>query len=152
VPHQEPTDEDRVRGQVAFELLHSWSTLPGLTDEFLDSEALQAWVLSVREIAADAGLRKIADKHVGQILSFSPDGGDDLWPHEAVRELIEELANEEIERGFEIQVMNSRGMTTRGYGEGGGTGARGCSPLSSAIRCPHPPMAESRNAPVANRQ
>jgi len=37
-----------------------------------------------------------------------------------VREIIEQLSNQEIERGFEVRLFNNRGVTTRGLTDGGG--------------------------------
>ena len=42
-----------------------------------------------------------------------------MWPHEAVRDLIEELASQHIETGMEVEVRNSRGVTSRGMYDGG---------------------------------
>jgi hypothetical protein len=53
------------------------------------------------------------------VLRYSPDGVDGVWPHEAVRRLIEDLESQHIETGIEVEVSNSRGFTSRGVFEGG---------------------------------
>jgi len=115
----EPTEEQKARAQPGFELLFRWATLPGIQETTLDEEELRTWVYRVRDLANQQGLAEIADSHIGQILAHSPDGTDGLWPHEVVRQLIEEMASEEVESGFAIQIFNSRGGVTRALGEGG---------------------------------
>jgi len=114
-----PSEEETARAQQGFELLYRWTTVPGSLDGDLDEGALRAWIGDVRLFAQSDGLDEIADVHVGQILAHAPEGRDGEWPHEAVRNLIEELANDVVERGFETQVYNNRGGTTRAIGEGG---------------------------------
>jgi hypothetical protein len=43
-------------------------------------------------------------------------GSDDCHPHEAVRNLIEEIGSSDIETGFGIEAFNSRGAVYRGRG------------------------------------
>jgi hypothetical protein len=47
-------------------------------------------------------------------------GSDGAWPHEAVRDLIEEVASDRIEHGIDIGIYNGRGVVTRAIWEGGG--------------------------------
>jgi hypothetical protein len=115
----EPTEEQKARAELGFELLFRWATLPGLHATTLDEEELRAWVFEVRNLAREEGLPEIADTHIGQIFAYSPDGTDGLWPHEVVRQLIEDLASDAVESGFAIQVFNNRGGFTRALGEGG---------------------------------
>lgn len=44
---------------------------------------------------------------------------DGIWPDIAVREIIEEVANKEMERAIATSVFNKRGVVTRSIGEGG---------------------------------
>jgi len=113
------SEEEQARAHAAFKLLNNWARLPGLRNEGVDQDDLQDWVTSVLALATDAKLRTIAAVHIGHVLAFSPDGEDGLWPHEAIRNVIEGLASDDVERGFEIQVANNRGVTSRSLGEGG---------------------------------
>ena len=56
---------------------------------------------------------------IGQVLSGSPVGADGAWPHESIRDLIEELACKDIEVGFKVGLYNSRGIVSRGLADGG---------------------------------
>lgn len=116
----EPTKEQQVRAQLAQGLLHEWQRLPGLQgDGTIDPEALCAWTDRARTLAATADRAIVADLELGGVLAYSPAGGDGFWPHEAVRDLIEWVASEQLESGIRTGVYNNRGVTTREVGEGG---------------------------------
>jgi hypothetical protein len=46
-------------------------------------------------------------------------GSDEAWPHEAVRDAIEWLASDPMEEDLHIEIMNSRGVYTKGPLKGG---------------------------------
>ena len=73
-----------------------------------------------RTLLAEADRLASGDTQIGHVLRYVPDGEDGLPPHESVRELFEELKNEDIELGYRIETFNSRGVTTRGPLDGGG--------------------------------
>lgn len=119
-------DENEVREYnpqlqtTAWALSRSWRTCPGtLPDGTLDREALFAWVKKARELLSECGRKGIGDEQIGEALAQSPHGSDGAFPHEFVRELIEELENHDIERGFGVRVFNNRGVTMRSLTEGG---------------------------------
>jgi len=117
---QEVTEEAQSRAQAGFHLLESWKGLPGLAEDgSIDEHALRGWVMTARTALHGSGRAAIGDQRIGAVLRYSPNGTDEAWPHEAVRSLIEELASDHIERGMEIEVYNSRGITSRGIYEGG---------------------------------
>jgi hypothetical protein len=106
--------------KIVWQLLEQWKQLPGLRkDGSLETEALRVWVFKVRELAAECDLSKIADCYIGRCFAFSPTAPDGLWPHKAVRDLIEELANPTINNNWRTQIANNRGVTTRLSTDGG---------------------------------
>jgi len=114
------SEEDQVRARLGYELLNSWRSIPGdCSDDTVDAEKLSAWVKQARELLKAKGRRKIGDVIIGQMLSGSPLGSDGVWPHEAVRDLIEEIASDDLERGIEVGLYNSRGVVTKAPYEGG---------------------------------
>jgi hypothetical protein len=50
------------------------------------------------------------------MLSGSPMGQDEAWPHEAVRDLVEMVGSSDLERGIAIGKRNSRGPVWRAPG------------------------------------
>jgi hypothetical protein len=114
------SEEDSARAKYGRKLLDSWRGVPGKgEDGSLDSAVLKDWVVRARKALGARGRGGIGDYFIGRILRYSPNDADDTWPHSAVCDLIEELANESVERGFETEVFNSRGVTMRGQTDGG---------------------------------
>ena len=100
--------------------MNSWRTVPGSADDgTIDVNLLKDWVRRARELTASTGHGAIGDQMIGQVLSGSPSGTDGVWPHPAVCEVVEELANNDLERGFEIGLINSRGAVFEFLTEGG---------------------------------
>jgi hypothetical protein len=119
-PSTDISEETKKFAHVAWQLLESWKQMPGVKEDgSVDVEALQVWVTGVRKLAAECSRSKIADIYIGHMLSFSPIDSDGVWPHQAVRDLIEELENTYIESGWRTQIFNSRGATVRLPTDGG---------------------------------
>ncbi len=116
----EATDEQRARALLGYQLLNSWRRPPGVRDDgTVDEEALGAWIKEARTLATARQRVAIADQQIGRVLRYLPDDPDGLWPHRAVRETIERTASRDLETGLELELRNSRGMTSRGLSEGG---------------------------------
>ncbi len=103
-------DEDASRAAItAYHVLGDWRIVPGSDGDELDRERLFAWVTRARDLAAAAGRLEVADHHIGQVLRNAPKGSDGEWPHEAVRDLADELHSPDIERGLVAAFINGRG-------------------------------------------
>ncbi len=98
-------------------LLSMISEIPGQQQDSINSEKLREWVYKARERLKKLGILQIGD--IGTILSNSPLGTDGIWPHEVVRDLIEELKNPVLEDAFKTGKWNLRGATTRLPFDGG---------------------------------
>ena len=110
--------EERI-AQNAYRLLSSWKTVPCATDDKLDGEKLKAWIAEAQEKLSDADRREAGDTHIGHVLAFAPSDPDGAWPCKAVRDLLEELQNADIEDGMSTQIFNNRGITSRALDTGG---------------------------------
>jgi hypothetical protein len=53
---------------------------------------------------------------IGEMLSGSSHGSDGAWPNEAVRDVIEIVQSERLDRGIEIGKYNARGAHWRAPG------------------------------------
>lgn len=119
---EEDTHEEsiKLRTENAWELLNNISILPGQNENSsIDGEKLREWVYGAREKLKHLGIMKFGDDQIGKILSNSPLGTDEIWPHEAIRDLVEELQNPELEEAIEVGRFNSRGATFRSPFDGG---------------------------------
>lgn len=114
------TEQERAAAENAFRLLRSWSTCPGVDHQGeVTLDRLRDWVSTARALLAERGRVEIGDEQIGQALAAAPADADGSWPCEAVRDLLEELQNDRIDRGLEIRVFNNRGVTSRSLDEGG---------------------------------
>ena len=111
------SDKRAAAGHAAYALLTKASRIPGTqADGAIDLKELKEWVEQVRMLTREYGRVAIGDQMIGQLLSHCPHGGDDIWPCEPVREVIDDLASQEIATGMNVGTRNARGVTTRGDG------------------------------------
>jgi hypothetical protein len=104
-----------------FRLLHNWKVVPGTDIETgeVDPQRLTSWVTEARRLLADEDRADVGDSQIGQVLAYAPSGKDGTWPCEPVRDLLEELAAEHVNSGFEVGIYNKRGVVSRGLDQGG---------------------------------
>ena len=120
----EPEPESRVAAEAAarraWDLFRLWDRIPGTDEEGkVDARRLKAWLRDARRLAAECGRAEIADIKIGEMFSASPAEKDGSWPLVPIRDEIEELRSEELERGFAVGIYNRRGVTVRGMQDGG---------------------------------
>lgn len=114
------SEEGAARARLGYELLQSWHRSPGLQgDGSVDSKALRDWVDRARQLLKESDREIIGDQTIGGALVHTPPDRDSVWPHTAVRNIIEELRNEHLENGIEIGVYNSRGVFMKSLTAGG---------------------------------
>ena len=98
-------------------LLEAIRRIPGHDDlGNLDSGRLSQWICAVRRMAADLDRTSVADIAVGGLLANAPIGADGVWPCAAVRDVMEELQLDDVMRGAQTGLYNSRGVHWRGEG------------------------------------
>lgn len=115
------TDEQlQNRARQAYELLHSWKTIPGVNQEGeIDSEFLNDWTKKVRELAQEFGRLEVADIYIGQVLANYPEEKGTVWPPIEICELIERLKSDSLNSNFSSTTSNKRSFTSRGPFDGG---------------------------------
>ncbi len=117
---EEITEERRLRARLAYRLLQSIKTAPGFSPGSADVDHLRSWISEVRSLAKEKDRVVITDQQIGQILAFAPpDSGDGAWPAKPIRDVIEELAAKEIERGVALSRFNQRGAFSKALYDGG---------------------------------
>lgn len=114
------SEGEQIRAQLASELIHGWNLIPGLEDgSIINSVVLADWVQKARELSTQHKRIIVSDLIIGQVFSYSPQESDGTWPAVPIRDLIESINSDEINRGFVLGVSNSRGVTSRGLLDGG---------------------------------
>ena len=107
------------RAESAMELLGSIYVLPGTTGSKIDRTFLREWVIDARTRLKELGRSNVGDHCIGKILANSPVGEDGIWPHEAVRDLIEKTKSPKLDQSILIEKRNNRGVTSRHPYSGG---------------------------------
>ena len=130
-PHDETSDDERSRAEQAFRLLEDWRVVPGsigtkppkpyrgdigFAEGKVDKNGLFGWVRKAQDLAEVAKRRGVCDFEIGKVLAHSPQDPDSSWPCEAVRDLIEDMENDELERGLAVGIYNRRGAFFRDKG------------------------------------
>lgn len=118
-----PDEKKKMLAEHGHDLLRSWNIVPGHTPngDSIDFDKLLEWTTAARSLCKENGRLKVCDIHIGHVLAKAPqDKAAVTWPPEYVCKLIDVIESDKIEHGFEIQVHNNRGVTTRGFCEGGG--------------------------------
>jgi hypothetical protein len=105
----------------AYQLLHDWDVVPGTlgVGVAVDPAALNQWVDEALRLAGDADRLEIALDQIGKVLAKAPGDIDGTWPAAPVRGVIERIGRSELDDGFRVQILNSRGVQARGVAEGG---------------------------------
>ena len=106
---------------VNYFVLSEWRSPPGVDSSTgeIYPEILRSWVLQARRLLQEKGKADTGDRFIGELLSGSPDGADEVWPAEPVRELLEELDSRFLEEGLVNGRSMSRGVTVRDPFKGG---------------------------------
>ena len=124
-----PTEEQQKMASHAYRLLMNWGSgrapanrIPGAqSDGSIDEEQLLRWLESARSLCRDSGHLEVADSTIGEMLASwpKPEDEDARWPCEEICDAIEEAASEDLDHGFQIGVLNSRGVVGRSPFDGG---------------------------------
>ena len=111
--------QTQVTARLSYSLLSHFSLLPGQTGTGIDAAALTRWIDEVRRLGAETDRAQITDNYVGHVLAHAPADPDGTWPHRVVRDEIERLASNDVERAVQIERFNMRGVHGRGVYQGG---------------------------------
>lgn len=107
------------KAQIGWEILYEISFLPGADGTGIDGDKLDAWINEVRNISGQSDISGLVDDRIGSYLSRYPAGDDGVWPHEAVRRVIERVKSDKLDLGMITGKRNLMGLTSRLIFEGG---------------------------------
>ncbi len=114
-------DNSKLIFEFTYPLFESFNVIPSLKDDgSLDEKELNDWVSKVRELAKEKFRIESADRSIGKLLAKYPINISENkgYPDE-IYELLEEINSEEMKQGFEMQISNNLGFTSRGAFDGG---------------------------------
>ena len=105
------------RAHAGYKVLNAIARIPGENENgTTDTSALITWIKQVRAGSAAIARTDIADQMIGKLLSHAPADANGVWPSIAVRDALEQIMTEHMERGISMALFNSRGAHTRGEG------------------------------------
>lgn len=113
----EVTEEMKNKAKQAYSLLKSWKVTPRF-DGVGEGPVLADWVREARRLLLEKKLLRYGDGFIGEML-FHASGSAAEWPPLQVRQTIDSVRSQDLESGFAIAVMNSRGATWRSLDAGG---------------------------------
>ncbi|MGI4896129.1 MAG: hypothetical protein ACRYF3_13555 [Janthinobacterium lividum] len=119
---EQPADAEQRRefASRAFSVLRSWRRCPTAgPDRKANPAALSAWVDDARAAIARDDRLGPGDSEIGQALAWAAPDGDGTSPPRAIRDLLEEIRSDRLDRGLEMGIYNRRGVTGRGVFDGG---------------------------------
>jgi V8-like Glu-specific endopeptidase len=83
----------------------------------INLEELKEWVNKFKDKLEEQKQSNLLGAVLGKLFAYSPIGKDGYYPHESVREIIEELADEALRNSYEIAEQNKRGGYTPDAGK-----------------------------------
>jgi hypothetical protein len=108
--NEEPDEKRKNIASNAWRLLHEWRRPPGLNEDGgFSSEDFNAWLQSVKQQCEASGHLEVAMIKVGEILFYCPADPQDLWIDQAAARTLNARDADEMRRGFQTEVFNSRG-------------------------------------------
>lgn len=108
------------RARLAWQLLHSWKTVPGSNNSGqIDYDKLKMWIDKARELCEKSDRKEVGDSHIGQVLAHAESEGEGVWPPEAVCKIIDEIQSDELDNGFRVEIYNKRGVVFKSPFAGG---------------------------------
>ena len=94
----------------ALRLLWEWQTPPGTqADGTFSPRRFSRWLAQAKAICDGSGHLEVALNNIGQVLIYCPPDPDGLWIHRSVAEELSDEKAEEMRRGYNTAVFNSRG-------------------------------------------
>ena len=76
----------------------------------IDLHELKEWVNKFKEKLEEQKQSNLLGAELGRLFAYSPIGKDGYYPHESIREIIEELADESLRNSYVIAEHNKRGV------------------------------------------
>ena len=104
----------------AFRVLTCMCFIPGTGDDGdIDGAYLSQWIAETRRLCAEHGREVAGDHYIGQLLARGPADENGVKPCQAVSAAMENVGSQELASGFNIGVLNERGVVSRSHEEGG---------------------------------
>ena len=139
---KEQTEEQRNQVTVIYKLFDKAKFCPAEEDGFVDEMQLREWVLKLKSLLESNQQMSLFGFLLGRLLVNSPVGSDNYYPAEAVREIIEEFADEELISEYKLSVYNRRGVFSPSAGREENAIANGFNEMAVFFSTQYPKTSE----------
>ena len=92
--------------------MYLFDEVPGCNYEITDEEMFIDWINRARSVAKYMKYEMEFKLYLGRLLSHAPSGEDGIFPHEIVRNFLEQNDSDTIKKEFIVGVYNQRGVHT----------------------------------------
>lgn len=106
----DPLNGNKKIAETIFSLFSIIKRVPGQSGKDINVDILSNWIDNVRKIAEEKHYTRACDMQIGMILSYVPIDEDGIWPHKALRGIIEKGCSEVIKNNIVTQYHNQRGV------------------------------------------
>ena len=93
-----------------FSLYYDAIFCPAESNGKVDKGALFAWIVEFKELLKQQNQTRLFTHFLGRIFAYSPIGEDGYYPHESIRDVIQEYGDQSLENEYVISVFNQRGV------------------------------------------
>lgn len=108
----------KVMARCAFSILYDLSCCPGVDDQGnVNPDVLRSYIYRLYELSVERHRTQVVDMVVGTLLGNLPRNVS--YPQSILGEIVEELKSDSVDEYIRIRIFNSRGVTVRGFAEGG---------------------------------
>ncbi|MHC4154292.1 MAG: hypothetical protein ACYST6_05145 [Planctomycetota bacterium] len=110
-PQKEPTEQDKTVAENVWRLLNDWKTVPGTqAGGGFSVDGFKRWLDHVKARCKESGHLDVALSTAGGVLIHYVPDPDGLWIHRGLAEALDAADAEEMRRGFNLGILNSRGV------------------------------------------
>lgn len=101
---------DSEKKQVLFSLERDIKFCPGEERGSINKDVLDKWVSEFKSCLENQHQSSLFYNEIGKLFAASPTGTDGIFPHEAIRDKIEEIGNEKLINSFALAIIYGRGL------------------------------------------
>lgn len=83
----------------------------------LDLKELNKWVNEFKDELRKQNQLNLLESQLGRLFAYSPVDNDGYYPHSSVREIIEDIASDDLRNSYVIAEKNKRGVYSRSAGK-----------------------------------
>lgn len=108
----------KVMARCASSILYDLSCCPGVDEQGnVNPDVLRSYIYRLYELSVERHRTQVVDMVVGTLLGNLPRNVS--YPQAILGEIVEELKSDSVDEYIRIRIFNSRGVTVRGFAEGG---------------------------------